>query len=81
METTHMILMLTFSVDIDELVSFELYYPSTGAIELTPQSQEQYEIRIYNNGSETVEFTRCCRWLAFTTSITSESGVNVTMVE
>ena len=69
----------TFSVDIDELVSFELYYPSTGAIELTPQSPEQYEIRIYNNGSETVEFyLDVADGSPLQTSITSESGVNVT---
>tara|TARA_B100001027_G_scaffold216375_1_gene192538 strand:- start:543 stop:4586 length:4044 start_codon:yes stop_codon:yes gene_type:complete len=46
----------SFTLDVDELVEFELYIPNTGPVALTPQNAEQYEIRIYNNGSETVEF-------------------------
>ena len=44
-----------FVIDIDELVDFELYY-SGSVLDLTPQNPEEYEIRVYNNGSESVEF-------------------------
>ena len=45
-----------FSIDIDELVDFELFSPTAGSIQLVPLNPEEYEIRIYNNGSELVEF-------------------------
>ena len=45
-----------FTIGIDELIAFELYSPSEGVINLVPQNPEQYTMRIYNNGSETVEF-------------------------
>ena len=45
-----------FTIDVDELVDFELYSPTSGTIQLVPLNPEEYEIRIYNNGSELVEF-------------------------
>ena len=45
-----------FSIDVDELVDFELYSPTSGTIQLVPLNPEDYEIRVYNNGSELVEF-------------------------
>ena len=45
-----------FSIDIDELVDFELFSPTAGSIQLVPLNPEDYELRIYNNGSELVEF-------------------------
>ena len=45
-----------FSIDVDELVDFELYSPTAGTIQLVPLNSEEYEIRVYNNGSELVEF-------------------------
>ena len=43
-----------FTIGIDELIVFELYSPTAGVIDLTPQNPEQYEIRVYNNGSESI---------------------------
>ena len=43
-------------IDVDELVDFEQYY-SGSVLDLTPQNPEEYEIRVYNNGSESIEFS------------------------
>ena len=45
-----------FTIGIDELVGFELVYASGGVIDITPGVDEQYQLRVFNNGSETVEF-------------------------
>ena len=67
-----------FSVGIDELIVFELYSPTAGAINLTPQNPEQYEIRVYNNGSELVEFfLDIDDDSPLSTSLVSGSSVNV----
>ena len=67
-----------FTVGIDELVAFELYSPTQGVIDLTPSSPENYELRIYNNGSELVEFFLDVNDDSpLMTSIDSGSSVNV----
>lgn len=68
----------TFIIGIDELVDFALYYPGT-VVDLIPQNPEQYEVRIYNNGSESVEFfLDIADGSPLDTSIVGSSGVNVT---
>ena len=44
-----------FTVDMDELIDFELTKPM-GQLEVTPGNPITYEMRITNNGSETVNF-------------------------
>ena len=67
-----------FNIGIDELIVFELYSPTAGAINLTPQNPEQYEIRVYNNGSELVEFfLDIDDDSPLSTSLVSSSSVNV----
>ncbi|HII23101.1 MAG TPA: hypothetical protein HA359_02470 [Candidatus Poseidoniaceae archaeon] len=67
-----------FNIGIDELIVFELYSPTAGVIELTPQNPEQYEIRVYNNGSELVEFfLDIDDDSPLSTSLISSSSVNV----
>ena len=67
-----------FTINIDELIDFELYSPTLGDIQLVPLTPEEYEIRVYNNGSELVEF-----FLGIgdnspvSTSIVGSSSVNV----
>ena len=51
----HIIAPFYFTIDIDESVAFELVTPMT-ALEVTPGSPITYEMRIINNGSETVNF-------------------------
>ena len=46
----------TFTINVDELIDFELSYGSSSSIDVTPDISEQYQIRVYNNGSEQVEF-------------------------
>ena len=54
-----------------------LYHPDT-VIDLTPQNPEEYEIRVYNNGSESVEFFLDVNDDSpLATSIVSDSGINV----
>ena len=45
-----------FTINIDELIAFELTHTYSQPLTLTPQTPESYELRLYNNGSETVEF-------------------------
>ena len=67
-----------FNIGIDELIVFELYSPTAGVIDLTPQNPEQYEIRVYNNGSELVEFfLDIDDDSPLSTSLVSSSSVNV----
>jgi uncharacterized membrane protein len=51
----HSITPYSFTIDIDELVAFELVAPMS-SLEVTPGSPISYEMRILNNGSETVNF-------------------------
>ena len=45
-----------FIINVDELVAFELTHTYSQALTLTPHTPESYELRLYNNGSETIEF-------------------------
>ena len=66
-----------FTIDIDEHVEFELYYAGS-VVDLTPQNSEEYEIRVYNNGSESVEFFLDINDDSpLVTSIVGESIINV----
>ncbi|MBT5392065.1 MAG: hypothetical protein HOL22_06970, partial [Euryarchaeota archaeon] len=51
----HAITPFFFTVDMDELVDFELNKPM-GQLEVTPGNPITYEMRITNNGSETANF-------------------------
>ena len=51
----HAITPFLFTVDMDELVDFELTKPM-GQLEVTPGNPITYEMRITNNGSETANF-------------------------
>ena len=46
----------TFAINVDELIDFELSYGSGSSLDITPDVSEHYQIRVYNNGSEQVEF-------------------------
>ena len=67
-----------FTINIDELIDFELYSPTLGDIQLVPLTPEEYEIRVYNNGSELVEFfLGIADNSPVSTSIVGSSSVNV----
>ena len=66
-----------FTIDVDELVDFELVGPSSN-LEVTPGTPVEYEMRILNNGSETVTFyLDVLTTSGLTTAITTGSGVTV----
>lgn len=46
----------TFTINVDELIDFELSYGSGSSLDITPDVSQYYQIRVYNNGSEQVEF-------------------------
>ena len=66
-----------FTVDVDELVEFELLGPSTD-LAVTPGTPLEYEMRILNNGSEEVSFyLDVLSTTGLTTAFTSSSSVTV----
>ena len=66
-----------FTVDVDERISFSLISP-LGDLELTPGTPVSYEMRIQNNGSETVTFyLDVDSTNGLTTTLDSSSGVTV----
>ena len=66
-----------FTIDVDELVEFELVGPSSN-LEVSPGTPVEYEMRILNNGSETVTFyLDVLSTSGLTTTISSGSGVTV----
>ena len=70
-----------FTVDVDELVLFSLISP-LGDLELTPGTPVSYEIRVQNNGSETVTFyLDVDSTNGLSTTLDSSSGVSVSAGE
>ena len=66
-----------FTIDVDELVEFELVGPTTN-VEVAPGTPVEYEMRILNNGSETVTFyLDVLSTSGLTTAIVSGSSVTV----
>ena len=66
-----------FIIDVDELVSYTLLAP-LGNLELTPGTPVSYEMRVQNNGSETVTFYLDMNSTnGLSTSLDSTSGVTV----
>ena len=66
-----------FTVDVDELVDFELLGPSND-LEVTPGTPLDYEMRILNNGSEAVTFyLDVLSTAGLSTAFTSSSSVTV----
>ena len=73
----HSIMPFDFTVDIDELVSYTLLAP-LGDLQLTPGSPVSYEMRVQNNGSETVTFYLDLNTTSgLSTSLQSSSSVTV----
>ena len=67
-----------FTINVDELVAFELTHTYSQAISLTPQTAESYQLRLYNNGSETVEFLLdFTSQSPLTTNLLSSTNINV----
>ena len=66
-----------FTVDVDEHVEFSLLGPSN-ELEITPGMPTTYEMRVINNGSETVTFYLDVQTAAgLTTAFSSDSGTTV----
>ena len=66
-----------FTIDVDELVSYTLLAP-LGSLELTPGTPVSYEMRVQNNGSETVTFYLDINSTSgLSTSLESASSVTV----
>ena len=73
----HSIAPFDFTVDVDELVSYTLLAP-LGDLQLTPGSPVSYEMRVQNNGSETVTFYLDLNTTSgLSTSLQSSSSVTV----
>lgn len=73
----HSTIPFDFTVDIDELVSYTLLSPF-GDLQLTPGAPVSYELRVQNNGSETVTFYLDVNsTIGLSTSLQSSSGVTV----
>ena len=67
-----------FSINVDELIAFELGHTYLQAITLTPQNAESYQLRLYNNGSETIEFLLDFTTESpLTTNLLSSTNINV----
>ncbi len=45
-----------FTINIDEYIEFDLVPASDAIFDITPGVAKQYQLRLYNNGSEDVEF-------------------------
>ena len=69
--------MFEFIIDVDERIAFSLV-PPISTLEVTPGSPVTYEMRVQNNGSETVTFYLDISSVdGLTTTLTSQSGVSV----
>ena len=73
----HSIAPFDFTVDVDERISFSLVSP-LGDLDLTPGMPISYEMRVQNNGSETVTFYLDVNSTnGLSTTLESSSGVTV----